>query len=45
MKKLVLIVKSYFENMRLEDAFKAPIISLRGKNGKAFRGKLVGAKW
>ncbi len=45
MKKLVLLVRSYFANTRLDDAFKAPIISLRGKNGKVFRGKLVGAKW
>jgi hypothetical protein len=45
MKKLVLLVRSYFANIRLDDAFKAPIISLRGKNGKSFRGKLVGAKW
>lgn len=45
MKKLVLKVKSYFTNMQLEDTFQSPILSLRWKNGKAFRGKLVGAKW
>jgi len=44
MKKLVLIVRSYFANT-LGDAFKTPIISLRGKDRKVFRGKLVGAKW
>lgn len=45
MKKLVLIVKSYFNRDHLKDAFQEPIMSLRGKNGKVFRGKLVGARW
>lgn len=45
MKKLVLMVKSYFTNTRVDDTFQAPILSLRWKNGKVFRGKLVGAKW